>query len=78
MTALPRIIKLATYPTACDRPPQLLYGVELMRVPYGTPADITYQRYTADFRHRNARPYKTSRSAYGSLEAAIKAIIKEV
>lgn len=45
-------------------------------VPYGTPgAHITYNKYTQAYKP-NSRPYVTKSSAYGSLEAAVKALVK--
>lgn len=44
-------------------------------VPYGEPADITYQKYTKDYSARNSRPFVTKRAGYASLEAAVKALL---
>lgn len=49
------------------------------RVPYGEPAQITFQKFTQDYRNYNARPFvlTKSRRQFKTLEAAVKALVKE-
>jgi hypothetical protein len=44
-------------------------------VPYGSPSDIVFKKWTAGYRSLNSRPYSTKRSNFGSLEAAVKSLV---
>lgn len=46
-------------------------------VPFGQPSDIVHQKFTKDYSTTSSRPFVTKRSAYGSLEAAVKALVKQ-
>jgi len=51
-------------------------GVTVVRVGRNDHADVRYERYTADYRQYRARHWIVGRSSYGSLQAAVKAVIK--
>jgi hypothetical protein len=44
-------------------------------VPFAEAADITFRQWTRDYRRRNSRPFVTKRSAFASLDAAVKSLI---
>lgn len=80
MSALPLTLKLATYPERCGSPaPSGCPFTTVQPVPYGQPADIVYQRYTADFSDLCARPFVLvgSRRGFKTLKAAVAALKRE-
>lgn len=73
-------LKLSTYPRNAGK--TLSVGdpfFDVLTVPYGEPADITFNRFTKDYSTRNARPYYLtgSKRQFSTLKAAVKAWKKE-
>jgi hypothetical protein len=70
---------LATYPKFAGRTRLVIVGHcthYVDYVPFGTPgAHIMYRKLTKAYRP-NSRPYVTKSSAYGSLQAAVKALVE--
>ena len=72
-------IKIASKPENAGHKHTVPVGGDLHYVeyvPYGHKAQITFQKYTKDHSGLSARPYVTSFSAFGSLQAAVTAIVK--
>lgn len=73
-------IRLATYPEHAGKvSTHVILGrtIRVLRVAYGTPHEIHFRKYTADYKRVSSRQFKTAQSSFGTLEAALESIARQ-